>query len=97
LTTKRNTLICQTCCDAPLSTHGKIHDITPQSAGWHYVGFSLFRLRAGNLAGEETGDNEVILVVVEGNAQITWAGHFWGLNECFRKDPATLPLSPQRL
>lgn len=36
-------------------------------------------MRAGDLAGEETGDNEVILVVVEGKAQITAAGQDWGI------------------
>ena len=26
----------------PFGTHGKVHEITPQSAGWRYVGFSLY-------------------------------------------------------
>ena len=34
----------------PFGTHGKVHDITPENAGWRYVGFSLYRLRAGENA-----------------------------------------------
>ena len=34
----------------PFGNHGKVHNITPQIAGWHYVGFSLYRLRAGENA-----------------------------------------------
>ncbi|RYG90955.1 5-deoxy-glucuronate isomerase [Loktanella sp. IMCC34160] len=63
----------------PFGTHGKVHQITPESAGWRYVGFSLYRLRAGETAAEATGDREVILVMVEGKARITAAGTEWGV------------------
>jgi 5-deoxy-glucuronate isomerase len=63
----------------PFGTHGKVHEITPQAAGWRYVGFSLYRLRAGETASETTGDNEVILVMVEGKAAIDGAGQEWGV------------------
>ena len=63
----------------PFGTHGKTHEITPQSAGWRYVGFSLYQLRAGESAAEVTNDREVILVVVEGKASITAAGQDWGV------------------
>jgi 5-deoxy-glucuronate isomerase len=63
----------------PFGTHGKVHEITAQSAGWRYVGFSLYRLRAGERAGEATGANEAILVVVEGKARLQAAGRDWGL------------------
>lgn len=62
----------------PFGAHGKVHEITPQSAGWRYVGFSLYRLRAGDRIGEATGTNEVILVLVEGRARITADGKDWG-------------------
>lgn len=58
----------------PSGTTGKLHDITPQSAGWTYVGFGLYRLGAGETATEPTGGNEVILVLVEGKAAISVAG-----------------------
>ncbi|WP_374299707.1 5-deoxy-glucuronate isomerase [Paracoccus sp. (in: a-proteobacteria)] len=62
----------------PFGAHGKVHEITPQSAGWRYVGFSLYRLRAGEMATDATGGNEAILVMVEGKARIQAAGRDWG-------------------
>jgi 5-deoxy-glucuronate isomerase len=62
----------------PFGTHGKVHDITVQSAGWRYVGFGLYRLRAEETVSEATGDNEVILVVVEGKVRISADGRDWG-------------------
>lgn len=62
----------------PFGTHGKVHQITPGSAGWRYVGFDLIRLRAGENWSEETGSTEVILVMVEGKAKVTAAGQDWG-------------------
>ena len=55
----------------PFGAHGKVHEITPQTAGWRYVGFSLYHLRAGDRAAEATGDNEVILYLVEKGADAT--------------------------
>jgi 5-deoxy-glucuronate isomerase len=62
----------------PFGARGKVHEITPVSAGWRYVGFSLYRLRAGERVGEATGEREVILVMVEGKATFTAAGQNWG-------------------
>jgi 5-deoxy-glucuronate isomerase len=62
-----------------VGTHGKVHAITPQSASWHYVGFTLYRLRPGEVVSEDTGPNEVILVMVEGKAAITDADRDWGV------------------
>lgn len=63
----------------PFGTRGKVHQITPENAGWRYVGFSLYHLKAGDSATELTGANEVILVLVEGKAQILGAGQDWGV------------------
>lgn len=75
----------------PFGTHGEVHRITPQSAGWRYVGFSLHRLRAGETAADATGGNEAILVMVEGRARITAAGRDWGIlgerMDVFEKTP----------
>lgn len=72
-------------------TRGKVHDLTPESAGWSYVGFGLYRLEPGDVAEEMTGDREVILVLVEGKAQITAAGQDWGVlgarMDVFEKTP----------
>jgi 5-deoxy-glucuronate isomerase len=75
----------------PFGSHGKVHEITPQSAGWRYVGFSLYRLRAGEKAAEATGANEVIIVMVEGKARLSGDGHDWGVlgdrMDVFEKSP----------
>lgn len=54
----------------PVAQTGKVHDITPETADWGYVGFGLYRLAAGEAAVEPTGNTEVILVLVEGKATI---------------------------
>lgn len=62
----------------PKGTTGKVHDITPEVAGWRYVGFALHRLGRGQTVADATGDNEAILVLVEGRARITAAGRDFG-------------------
>jgi 5-deoxy-glucuronate isomerase len=62
----------------PTGTSGKVHDITAENAGWGYAGFGLYRLAPGETASEVTGDREVILVLVEGKANLTAAGKDWG-------------------
>jgi 5-deoxy-glucuronate isomerase len=62
----------------PTGTTGKVHDVTPASAGWGYVGFGLYRLAAGETAAEATGETEVILVLVEGKARVGAAGADFG-------------------
>jgi 5-deoxy-glucuronate isomerase len=54
----------------PSGSRGKVHDVTPASAGWGYVGFGLYRLVPGETVAEPTGDTEVILVLVEGKARV---------------------------
>ena len=55
----------------PSGSTGKIIDVTPENAGWRYVGFAVHALRAGETAGEETGERETILVMVDGKAHLT--------------------------
>ncbi|TGS31678.1 5-deoxy-glucuronate isomerase, partial [bacterium M00.F.Ca.ET.180.01.1.1] len=35
--------------------HGRVAHVTPQSAGWTYVGFDLHRLKPGESASGKTG------------------------------------------
>lgn len=63
----------------PFGSHGKVHEITPHAAGWRFVGFSVYRLRAGGEAAETTGDREAILVMVEGKAKLRAAEQDWGV------------------
>jgi 5-deoxy-glucuronate isomerase len=62
----------------PGAGRGKVHDITPQDAGWGYVGFGLYDLGPGDEAGEETGAREVILVLVQGRARVWVEGRDFG-------------------
>src|SRR4029077_7234395 len=63
----------------PFGIHGKVHEITPSSAGWRYVGFSLWRLRVGETVSEATGDCEGILGMVEGKARRAARWSDWGV------------------
>ncbi|AGI71833.1 5-deoxy-glucuronate isomerase IolC [Octadecabacter arcticus 238] len=63
----------------PFGARGKTHEITPASAGWRYVGFSLYHLKPGDKAAEVANDREVMLVMVEGKAHIKGAGQDWGV------------------
>jgi 5-deoxy-glucuronate isomerase len=63
----------------PVGVRGHVHDISPESAGWGYVGFGLYRLEPGDRVAEATGDREVILVLVEGKAAIRADGTDWGV------------------
>ncbi len=57
---------------------GKVFDITPNTAGWSFVGFKLFKLKKGETLNEATKDQEVILVLIEGLANIRASGIDFG-------------------
>lgn len=62
----------------PVSDHGMIHDISPDDAGWGYVGFTVHRLTPGDKVSAQTGTREVILVLVEGKAAVVAGGEDYG-------------------
>jgi len=62
---------------APDAT-GRVHHITPQSAGWDHVGFDLYHLKDGQKIDVPADGREHCLVLVAGHADIA-AG-----NETFR-------------
>jgi 5-deoxy-glucuronate isomerase len=49
---------------------GAVHDITPASAGWSYVGFGLHDLKAGQTLDVEGTEDEICLVLLTGGARI---------------------------
>jgi 5-deoxy-glucuronate isomerase len=63
----------------PAGQSGQIHHITPQNAGWSYVGFDVYRLAPGEVAQGSCGAREVIIVVVEGKAHLQGGGRDFGL------------------
>jgi len=50
---------------------GKLLGITPETAGWKYVGFEVYRLRPGQTFRRETGGNEMVLLLLSGIASIS--------------------------
>jgi 5-deoxy-glucuronate isomerase len=62
----------------PSGTTGRIHSLTPEAAGWRYVGFELWRLAPGERASGRLEGREAILVLVEGRARLTAAGVDFG-------------------
>ena len=49
--------------------NGRIHAITPASAGWTYVGFEVYRLQQGQSLRQATEDREACIVMLSGKAQ----------------------------
>ena len=65
----------------PKGRRGLVTEITPDSAGWSYVGFALHRLEAGESVAAETGNREVCLALVSGQAQLTIDSKDFGVQE----------------
>ena len=56
---------------------GRIQKITPESAGWKYVGFEVFIIKSGESLKQQTGEREVCLVLVSGKANIKSLDKSW--------------------
>jgi len=63
----------------PAGTRGKVHDCSPESAGWDHVGFQLYRLNKGEGASGALGGREAIVVYVEGKGRLSGAGRDFGV------------------
>ena len=50
------------------------HRITPESAGWRYVGFETRTLKTGETSKLATDSREVCVVVLSGKARVTAEG-----------------------
>ena len=49
---------------------GRITHVTPETAGWTYVGFDLHKLEPGDTYGDWTADRETCLVLVSGKMHV---------------------------
>ena len=58
---------------------GRVFHVTPQSAGWSYVGFDLHRLKSGETISAATGSNEICLVFVTGKGAVKTGAEDFGL------------------
>src|SRR6056300_292526 len=58
-------------------SEGRIQHITPESAGWEYVGFDVYQLSAGQSLKQLTEDREVCVVLVTGFADVNTTHESW--------------------
>lgn len=49
---------------------GRIQNITPENAGWKYIGFDVYLLKSGQTISFDTKDREYCLVLIAGLASI---------------------------
>src|SRR5579883_965572 len=54
----------------PPDTEGRVLTITPESAGWTYVGFEVRRLTTGQQVVLTSADRETCVVVLTGTASV---------------------------
>ncbi|AUX71193.1 5-deoxy-glucuronate isomerase [Erwinia pyrifoliae] len=54
----------------PPDAQGRIQHITPEIAGWRYVGFSAYQLKKGQSLSLASGDKELCLVLIAGLASV---------------------------
>ncbi|RDJ21410.1 5-deoxy-glucuronate isomerase [Bosea caraganae] len=70
---------------------GRIHEVTPQTAGWDYVGFEVYRLTEGQELSRDTGSREVCIVLLSGTAAVRSGdrefGEIGGRASPFEPDP----------
>ncbi len=72
------------------ASDGTILSVTPESAGWRYVGFEVLHLAEGGVAERDTGEREVCVVVVAGVIDVrSEHGHWRELGG--RSDPWSGP------
>jgi 5-deoxy-glucuronate isomerase len=77
---------------------GSLLKITPQSAGWEYVGFEVLRLEAGKSVTRRTGNEEVCLVPLSGTCIVSAGDEVWkevgGRESVFDGPPHAVYLPP---
>jgi 5-deoxy-glucuronate isomerase len=77
---------------------GSLLKITPQSAGWEYVGFEVLRLEAGRSVDRRTENEEVCLVPLSGTCIVSAGDEVWrdigGRESVFDGPPHAVYLPP---
>lgn len=56
---------------------GLIVSVTPESAGWSYVGFEVYQLSRGAIIERSTAGREVCVVMLSGRAAMSFGDHEW--------------------
>ena len=74
--------------------------VTPQSAGWKYVGFAAHRLASGDSLSLDTGTSEICVVVLRGIVTVAAQGNTWreigGRASVFADEPPYAVYVPAR-
>ncbi|WP_159881264.1 5-deoxy-glucuronate isomerase [Paenibacillus puerhi] len=77
--------------EATPDREGVVLSVTPESAGWTYVGFQVIRLEEGQELIRDTGDQENCLVLLSGRADVATKHEAWegigGRMSVFEKIP----------
>ncbi|WP_059105773.1 5-deoxy-glucuronate isomerase [Shouchella shacheensis] len=72
--------------------NGRVLQLTPESAGWEYIGFEVFQLQPGQTIHQKTEDQEVVVVLVSGKANVKTDHKEWNdigdRMSVFEKKPA---------
>ena len=72
--------------------------VTPETAGWEYVGFEVLRLEAGRSVDRRTGNEEVCLVPLSGTCIVSAGDEVWkdvgGRESVFDGPPYAVYLPP---
>ncbi len=55
----------------------QVHQITPESAGWHHVGFELYDLEIGQSLVLQQAGRELCLVVLSGTVNVKAGEQLW--------------------
>ncbi len=79
--------------------NGSVVRVTPASAGWDYVGFEVFQLTEGQTLEQQSGEEEICLVILSGLCNVSTDDDEWrniGEREnVFDGAPCALYLPPQ--
>jgi 5-deoxy-glucuronate isomerase len=77
---------------------GSLIKVTPQTAGWEYVGFEVLALDAGRSVSRGTGSEEVCLVPLSGTCNVSAGDEEWkdigGRESVFEGPPSAVYLPP---
>jgi 5-deoxy-glucuronate isomerase len=57
---------------------GRVIHITPETAGWQYVGLDIHRLEDGKTIARNAGRSELVLVLVSGHGRVAAGGKDFG-------------------
>lgn len=58
---------------------GRVLSVTPESAGWSYVGFEVFKLKSGEKLARDTAGREFCIVLLAGRGGVTAGGEDFGV------------------